>query len=291
MKLKRAWRRDHRFFLLGSDFHIFHACGMIPRNYRSNSGNPIMPNIGQEYLLECYEHLVKSLPDQIDGLFLLGDIGEGQNLAEQARELSEVDPIWQARGSQMVLKPLTDRVVSVNGQKNIYMTAGSGYHTGRGAEIEEHIGDLIGARRWHGKAVPPWRELMMGDVMLDLAHHQSFTIRYSSMPLEREAGFKFERYGRARRDLPSIIIIARAHVHKGYRLWQEDDCTWCISLPPFKLQDRFAKSSRYPNRMVPSSIGMVGIKIYDKPVDNVRVHVVPYLYDHPEDPVEELNCG
>lgn len=291
MASKTSKLPPHRFILCLADLHLFHACGMIPRDYESNSGNTILPNIGQEYLLECWDHLLrKQLPSKIDGLFLVGDILEGQNLVEEARELSETDPLWQATGGAEFLEPLAKRVRKHKKRRNIYMVGGSRYHSGIGARIEEQLGGIIGAHKTNGYHAPPWRNIDIDDVLFDVAHHQSFTIRYRAMPLEREYGFMLERVGRTQGVIPDTMVLVRAHVHKGFAVWWENGA-WCISLPSMKLQDRYAQSSKYPNRLFPYNLGAVGIRVFKTPVDGVRIRVVPYLYDHPKMSLEVMKFG
>jgi hypothetical protein len=286
-KLNRSTEPDYRFVLSLADLHTFHACGLVPHEFVTSAGNVLVPNEFQRYLLECYDHLLGRLPERIDALLLMGDMNEGQNLAEDARGLSETDPTWQARGTHQLLGPILERVGNKNGHKNVYMVSGSRYHVGRMASTEELLGQMIDAqpKGEAGHRVWPWRHLMIGNVLFDLGHHQSFTIRYRSMPLEREYSFAMERLGRRRERAPSDIVIMRAHTHAGFRVWREYGAH-CISLPCFKLQDWFAQSSRTPNRLVPDNLGAVGIKIFKEPVDETLVRIIPYLYEHPGHEVE-----
>ena len=279
---KQRGQRDHLFFLFAADLHGFHRCGLTPPDFESSTGIRLPLNRFQRYLYDCYEYILDHLPPVIDGLFLVGDIGEGQNLAEMARGISEAEPSFQARGMAHLLKPVADRVVAVNGQKNIVMVRGSRYHTGHGAAIEEAIGSCLGAKKKWNYYSPPWREIDLTEhVLLDVAHHQSYTIRYRFMPLERELGFKLESMGRARRTLPEEVLVVRAHTHTGFRCVREKGATM-LSLPAMKMQDFFAQGSKTPNRMVPDNVGMVPVKVYFEPVNGSRVHVMEdLLFDHP----------
>jgi hypothetical protein len=113
------------------------------------------------------------------------------------------------------------------------------------------------------------------DTLFDFAHHQSVTIRYRSMPLEREIGFFIERMGRMRQPIPERVLIIRSHVHGTLRIYEESGFM-AVSTPSWKLQDDFAAMSRTPNRTFPEHIGSVGFRITQNDID-----VVEYKYKHP----------
>lgn len=264
-----------------SDMHVGSAYGMMPGDFYTSAGTKVNLNSGQRYLMDCWEHFVGCLPEKIDVLVLNGDMVEGQNLAEQCRGLVEVDPNFQARATASLLEPVVKRVAEVDGQRQIYMTRGSRYHVGRGGGIEEVLGLILQAAKGpHGAYTQPWLHLPMDDVLFDIAHRQSFTIRYRSMPLEREISFFLERVGRQRKPPPDHLVIVRSHTHSGYRMYEEQ-YRMAVSTPCWKLQDDFAQTSITPNRMFPDNIGSVGFRIYPEEIDGRRVQTIPYLYSHP----------
>jgi len=97
-----------------------------------------------------------------------------------------------------------------------------------------------------GRWTWPWINATVGDVLFDVAHHQSASIRNRTTSLSNEVGFFFERKAREREQVPERVALVRAHVH-GYRML-EDDGVIAISLPAWKLQDEFAKMLKYPKR-------------------------------------------
>jgi hypothetical protein len=164
-----------------------------------------------------------------------------------------------------------------DGRQHIYASRGSRYHVGKGARDEECLGHFLDSRRGPDRRwTRPWLHLNVGDVLVDAAHHQSFTIRYRSMPLEREIGFFIERMGRMRQPTPERVLIIRSHVHGTLRIYEESGFM-AVSTPSWKRQDDFAAMSRTPNRTFPERIGSVGFRITQ---DNINV--VKYLYDHPQ---------
>lgn len=282
---------DYLYGLALSDMHAFGAFGLAPPNFENSAGNRLQLNRGQRYLFECWVDMIKNrLPKTIDFLLLVGDITEGKNPAEHARLLSEVDDTFQVRGASELLTPIVTRVRrNSKGSRNVYQVSSSRYHSGRGHVQDQQLGPFIESVKRGNYYAPPWRKLLIGNVYFDVGHHQSFTIRYSSMPMERELEFLMTRFGKMRKAPPREIVIVRAHTHKGYRVWREDGAL-CISLPCWKIQDFFAAGSKTPNRLIPDNLGAVGIKIYKEPFNGEIVHPIKILYDHPEEEIELVEC-
>jgi len=235
--------------------------------------------------------MTEQLPDVIDGLWLMGDMCEGQNLFEFSTDLSETHPDFQIDAVKHVLAPIRAKVRTKKKRKNIRAVSGSKYHTGRLARMESNIVKQMKGIPRGVEYAPPWRRIERGLVLFDLAHHQSFTFRYSSMPLEREMAFMAEYAGKAQQRLPDTVIIIRGHTHKGFRVWTERGqyIEWMsISAPSFKIQDLFAQGSKIPNRMLPDNVGAFGIWIYPEKVNGSLISIVPYLYDHPQLEVEVI---
>jgi hypothetical protein len=294
-----------KFVLPIGDTHGFSKTGLVPRGFRSSTGITLPLNFAQQYLDECWQHFKKQLPRRIDVLLPNGDLAEGQNIAEEARALSEVDPTFQARGVAALFEGIVEKVpwyrepigdgLAYPGERHIYMQQGSTYHTGRGALIEEIIGGLVKARIGRdGRYCQPWRtNLLVEGVLFDIAHNQSIVSRYKSMPLDREIGYLLERIGRlwlkdgdgefTPAEPPKKIVIIRSHAHYGFRVWREQNII-AVALPSWKLMDGYVGRSKMPNRMVPENIGTVGFWVKDGDVEIVD----DYLYDHPREHWEVL---
>jgi len=268
-----------QYLLILSDLHIGSAFGLFPPDFQIGTGNTINLNVAQDYLWQCYNHMLRQLPRRIDYLILNGDICEGQNLSEEARMLSEVDPVFQVRAAQTVLQPILRRL---NGP--IYLTQSSRYHGGAGGTLDELLGERIGSVKQIGHHCIPWVQFDVGEIHFDVAHRQSVMIRYRSTALEREVGFWLERQGRRamkRKSVPRRVVLIRSHTHAGFRMIQTEDII-AIGTPAWKIQDVYAQTSITPNRYLPENLGAVGLYIYDKAVNHQFVHVAPYLYEHPD---------
>ncbi len=262
------------FVLVVSDLHVGGAFGLMPPDFVSSTDVTVSLNEAQLYLWECWTHIADSVPAEIDLLIVNGDATEGQNRAEECRMLSEVDPTYQARAAAHALRPLTSRA------KRILMTRGSTYHVGRGAWMEEMVGDMIGAEPRKNRRAQTWIRDEIDGVYLDVAHRQTATIRYKSMPMEREMSFYLERIARKKQVRPDKVLIVRSHTHAGYRMYEERGIM-SVSTPCMKVQDDFASMTISPNRIIPDNLGVLGFQTDDCDNDTV-VRVVKYLYDHPE---------
>jgi hypothetical protein len=227
---------------------------------------------------------LQDVPLKIDTLIINGDAIDGQNVKEKGRFLSETDPEFQARGAAILLQPLLQRVAPGEyGRQHIYVSRGSRYHTGDGAGDKEFFAAMMKSLPGpDGRGTRPWTHLVVGDVLFDVAHHQSTTIRYRSMSLEREIGFFLERGGRMRQEVPERVVIVRSHTHGSCRSYTECGFT-AVSTPSWKLQDAFAATGQCPNRWLSAHIGGVGFR-----VQGTNVEVIPYLYEHPAPTCEEV---
>jgi hypothetical protein len=251
---------------------------LFPRGFRTSYDAVLPLNAGQEYLLNCFEDIVARQPEVIDLLILNGDTVEGRNRFEMATGLSEVDPNWQVRAAKQVIEPLAARA------RHVCATRGSTYHVGRCGYYEEQLAQAVGAKQKYGHYSAPWWKFWFHGVYLDIAHRQSFTYRYRSMPMEREMEFCIDRFARAGEPAPKHIAIIRSHTHVGFKGWWDSPGRVTISTPPMKLQDDYAQLSISPNRYRPESLGMVGLRIYDEPrEDGSRVDVIPYTYPYPDE--------
>ena len=284
--LDRWRKKNHHYILAIGDTHTLGGCGLAPRGWVTNTGNKIELNRAQNYLADCFDHILANTPPYIDALFLLGDMMEGKNIFDFGVGLSEVDEEWQVQGAVELFTPLAERVShNDKGKRRIIGVAGSKYHGRREALLIRQLNGLPKGDYY----APFWREFYFEDnpdVLFDLAHAQSYHMRYKSTPMSREIAFKYERQGRIRSVLPKHIVVIRAHVHQ-FGAWMELGAT-VVTLPAMKVQDAFAQSISSPNRTIPDALGAVGFKVFDEPVDGKLVHIIPYLYDHPDDPPEVI---
>jgi len=238
--------------LIVSDLHVGSRWAIFPPDFQLSTGEIYQLNKGQEYLLACWNHMGKQLPGRFDFLIINGEHTHGKNQKEDARDLVEQAPEWQARAAVELLKPLAKRA------RVVLVTQGSTYHTDIGGQADEECAYLLGAYPApDGHYAWDWALWNIDGILLDVAHRQSVTIRYEGMPLERE-----QQFDRISADVKggSADIIIRAHTHT-YKLLSIDG-ELSLSTPAWTLQDRYAKMSISPNRMLSRLLGGARLDLY-----------------------------
>jgi hypothetical protein len=272
-------------FLAISDLHVGSAFALFPQGFSGSTGAECQLNSGQEYLLSCYMHMLRQIPDDLDGIFMLGDMVDGGNPKSGARYLTEVDPAYQADAAVELLRPLVDKLVPGG---LILGLSGSGYHGGVVGEYEELLYRHFNAKRdSFDRAARDWVRLPLDDndtVVVDLHHVQgrsTTTIR----PIYNEINSALLGYARRRQLPPEYYVVIRAHNHEGFEMYQSSYALG-VSLPPFKLQDHFAATRTDPNRIRPINIGAVLLNV-DLSTPEQPVAVTPYIYPDLDLRIEE----
>ncbi len=235
-----------------SDLHVGSRWAIFPRDFQLSTGTIYQLNEAQEYLLECFQHMEKSLPRRFDFLIINGEQTHGKNKKEDGRDLVEQAAEFQARAAVKLLGPLAKRA------KVVLVTKGSTYHTDVGGEADEECAHMLGAYPApDGHYAWGWALWDIDGVFLDVSHRQSSTIRYGGMPLERE-----QQFDRMSADIKggSADLIIRSHVHT-YKFLNIDG-ELSLSTPAWTFQDRYAKSGISPNRWLSRMIGGARIDLY-----------------------------
>lgn len=262
------------YVLAIADLHVGSMFGLFPSGFVGSTGSVVQLNKYQEYLLQCWNDLVAALPPRIDVLIICGDAIDGQNHKQHAQYLCEVKPELQVQAAVTLLQPILERT------QQTYLIRGSAYHTGNTGEWEEVLGMLINAERNGPWRTFSWLNAEIDGVLLDVAHKQSYTIRYSSAIAEREISAALERLDR----IPGPLCVIRAHTHRALVLDMVDRMAIC--LPPWKMQDEFARMGISPNRTIPRWLGAVGLDI-----SNGGINVSKFFYKHPEPDVIRIRSG
>ena len=259
--------------LVISDTHVGSRWGLFPDKFRLSTGAKYTPNKGQRYLLRCWRAMQDDLAGDIDILILNGDIINGPNPKENARDQIEQDPDWQVRAAVELLTPLVARA----GQ--VYATQGSPYHAGEGAQWDEAVAHALGAVPDEaGHQAWDWLLLDVEGVLLDVAHHQSVVMRYVTMPLEREQ--QFDQMIAAHKGGSADLII-RSHAHRYVEANVELQRS--VATAAWQLQTRYARRGRWPKRWFSRYIGGLLVEVYPgrKREHTYCTELRPLLYPHP----------
>ncbi len=255
---------------LMADHHIGSAFGMWPEEVRLSTGGYYKPHEGMQYVQANWERITGEVP-MLDAVVFDGDETDGKQPKEQGRFIVEPEPIVQVKGLLFYVEPFLAKKLKRGGRK--FVMKSSHYHDEDGAAMQM-FADAIGAEKGqYGEDAPAWLLVEIGGVVFDLAHAQSFMIRYQSTPMEREGQFS-DMNGR------QADVIVRAHTHAVHWHYLEGanrlPMRLEITLPPWQLQTPFASGSRTPNRLLSRNLGMIVLD-----VQRDWVSVEPYLFPHP----------
>jgi len=239
-----------------SDPHVGSAFGIFPRGFAGSTGSEITLNVGQKYLLECWDWMLEQIPRKLDFLIINGDVADGAARKDEGRWRVEPDPDFQVSAAKVLFSrgdpPLLHRA------KKVYVSRGSAYHVETGARLDEIFAREIGAvPDSMGHYASSWRILSCDGIDLDIAHHRSTHIRYESSPGERE--LQFDRMAADLKGGSSDLII-RAHGHRLVKLNIDGDLF--LATPAWSLQTDFAKMSKWPNRYLSRLIGGARIDLF-----------------------------
>lgn len=232
-----------------SDTHVGSAFGIFPPEFVGSAGSEINLNVGQEYLLKCWDWMLEQIPQRLDFLIVNGDVADGTARKDEGRWRVEPDPDFQVLAAKALFlrgdPPLLHRA------KKVYVSRGSAYHSETGARLDEIFAREVGAERDRmGHYASAWRVLSCEGVDIDFAHHRSTHIRYESSPGERE--MQFDRMVADIKGGSSDLIL-RGHGHRLVKLNVDGDLF--LATPSWSLQTDFAKMSRWPNRYLSRLIG------------------------------------
>lgn len=250
-----------------ADWHAGSMYGLWPEGFKGSAGVHVL-NVGQCYLLENWLRIAKAVP-RLDILILNGDEIDGQQPKDEARYLGEVDPKCQAGAALELLEPWRKRVAKGG---EIYATEGTRYHVGIGATWSEFIAEKMGAVPMReNKYAWDWLLLDVAGKRLDVAHRQSVTMAYRSMPGERELN-----WSELHSDKADLVVRSHAHYYDWLEFAREDRVQCYLSTPAWQLQNHFCRTSVSPNRKDGTMLGMVVVTISHGEIDKRR-----FLFEHP----------
>jgi len=247
-----------------ADTHIGSAFGPWPPKMQLSTGGRYQLNKGQRYINKHWYTIAETMP-HLDILILNGDIIDGQQPKDMGRYVCEADPQFQARAALELLRPYLAK------SGKVYATEGTEYHEGEAATWAEWLAREVGAIPRDSHFAWDWLLLDAAGLHLDIAHRQSFFLRYRATGLEREMQFSAMMESTA-------DVIVRSHTHHYILLQMPCDSKMqtAISTPAWQLQTHYARTSISPSRLLNPILGMVVVNM-----DGGEVHVKPYAFPHP----------
>lgn len=198
------------------DFHCGHAVGLTPPGFAVTNENDIYHHFEEmrKEIWKFYADTIKNL-QPIDLLIVNGDCIDGKGERSGGTELIESDPSLQAK--------MAAECIKIANAKNIIMTFGTAYHTGRDSDQERQTADAVGAKIGSHE----WVEV--NGVMFDIKHHISSSI----IPHGRVTPVSRDKLWNDIWSLdggqPRADILLRSHVH--YHTFSGDPDYLAMTLP------------------------------------------------------------
>jgi hypothetical protein len=224
---------------------------MLPPNFESSAGCPIVQNVGQEYLWSCWQDMierVRSLP--LAAVIVNGDVIDGAQQAQRGTELSLPLLNDQERAAAMCLLALKQHTGSVPW----FATQGTEYHDSKGGQAAEHVAESLGCLPYGtiangtGRFSREFLDLEIDGVVMNFAHGISVAGGfYRATAIDREG--IFSALAGKEGKMPKADAVIRSHCH--YFVHVEHETKHIAITPCWQLQTRFMrKNSIY--RFLPS---------------------------------------
>jgi len=203
-----------------SDLHCGHRAGLTPTDwqYSIDSENEERKHYAQmqRILWNWYKEKIDSL-GKIDVLIVNGDAIDGKGNRSGGTELVEADRIKQS--------DMAAECINYVQADKVYMTYGTGYHTGQDDDFEYSVFSKINK----GEAIGSHLFVDINGLMFDVKHK----VGSSSVPYSRNTAIAKENVWNAlwadKNLQPRADIFIRSHVH--YHTYCGDERQLCIVTP------------------------------------------------------------
>ena len=182
-----------------ADFHCGHVVGLTPPQHNERSERTKASAAVRSVYWDWFAGELKSL-GPIDLLIANGDLIDGKGEKSGGTEQLTADREVQAEMAADVIKFCKPR--------NVTITYGTSYHTGRDEDWEKVVADEVGARK-----IGSHDYIEIAGLVFDTKHH----IGGSQIPHGRYTAIARERLWNQlwaeRGDYPKADVIIRSHVH------------------------------------------------------------------------------
>lgn len=245
------------------DLHANSTTGLFPSSYLRVSGNVVLGNPEQRWLWDCWLQYCDWLDQfQIEAIVLNGDVPQGINARDvQLISSNEAD---QDNIAYAVLEPLLYKK-NKRRTENIYVTRGTGFHSGGEGSREERIARGIGAVKDGNGAYSRFVNLLeWRGKRLQFIHHISHASVYPLTPL-----YKAQQNARLKEQITGVRmpdVDIRSHVHVSHA-YEAADNKWIATAPAWQLATEFA------HKVAPGSDPSIGglVICLDEETNRVKV--------------------
>lgn len=227
MKLVHEYLRS---IALLADMHVGSRFGLCPKNYVSESKNPISMNPGQGELLASWEKYWKVMDSmQVDTVFLDGDIMAGTNFKELGAFMMTTNMNEQVAMATRLLAPHVSN-------RKVYVWSGTPYHESKEYQIHESL-----AKDLRGKFMGPLSnmEIRPSTKIVHVRHASTSAMVYPETVLGRD--IMFLKDAEALAQIPKISGIITGHRHSYIEVHKYD--VHYISLPCWEAFTPYYKAT------------------------------------------------
>jgi len=249
-----------------ADLHTGSPYAPWPENFVIEPGFTIEPSDGQRtlngYIKRAAEIFDK---EKVDTVFLLGDMNDGGNRKEFARDRMTADLNQQVRASIMMLSPLCE------GRK-VYGVHGTGYHDSLDMKSEKYLIEELAKIGAGGRYWGPFKNAKVNGSVVNVSHGEGGALIYRATKSDRELlhALAGEAAGKIK---DHVDLFARAHLHfYGYL---DNGVNRYLAVPCFTDWIPYKFSLKLYGRQ--PDIGFV-IAIFDGPGE---ITIKRYLFELP----------
>jgi hypothetical protein len=248
------------------DLHAGSTVGLLSDVSTTDEGALLGQSPFQKWLWACWLEYCEWLNNfELDALILNGDLVQGVNGRDA--QLATVNESVMQDLCVDVLKPLLYTKGKLRA-RNIYITRGTGFHSGGAGSREETIGKLIGAMKdSQGRYSRYANWLSWRGKVIHATHHISFAAIYPLTPLYRA---QREMRERAQRGFPMPDVDVRSHVHTSH-MYEATDNRWIVTVPAWQGM------TDYAHKVAPASVPTIGGLVLC--LENERVEVKRKLFN------------
>jgi hypothetical protein len=257
--------KAHAVAVVG-DLHTGSTVGLLSDHSTTDEGALLGQSPFQKWLWGCWLEYCEWLNQfELDALIINGDLVQGVNGRDA--QLVTVNEAVMQNLCVDVLQPL----LFVNGEPRttkIYITRGTGFHSGGAGSREETIGERIGAVKDSAGRYSRYANwLAWRGKVIHATHHISIAAVYPLTPLYRA---QREMRERAQRGFPMPDVDVRSHVHTCHA-YEATDNKWIITAPAWQGMTDFS------HKVAPAAVSTFGgLAIC---LDGERVDVKRKLYN------------
>jgi len=213
-----------RAFLFVADTHVGSPYGPWPEDFQIEPGFFVQPSEGQLSINGYLSTMArKAENEQVDTVIFVGDLIDGGNRKEYARDRMSADLDNQVKAAIKLFLPVCLG-------KQVFGVHGTGYHDSLDMKAEKYIIEELAKKGGGGKYWGPFRNFRVNGHVVNVSHGQGGALIYRATKSDRELlhALAGEAAGKIK---DHIDLFIRAHLHfYGYL---DNGCNRYLACPCF----------------------------------------------------------